>query len=220
MRNPSLYRVGGNAFAVGGLLLILGLLLRSPMEPAHEAVGTVDPAIWRLTSVSLMIAVSLVLAGMLALARHFQDGALEGVAMLATAAGILGHFAVAAYASLGIVAPSEVIGAPAVAEGMLGILAIVGSSLDLLGWNLVWVCAGLFAYAMLRDGDAWPRWIAGAGVVIAPVELAMPYLIGESGIAMHVLQIVGFTWVATVGVVMAGLARPRPAAMPVTRMGV
>ena len=214
MRNPSLYRVGGNAFAVGGLLLILGLLLRSPLEPAHPVMGAVDPAILRLTSVTLMIAAFLVLAGVLALARHFQDDALEGIATLASAAGIPGLLAVGGCSALGIVVSSEVNGAPAAAEGMegtLGALAVLGDSLERLGWSFVWICAGLFAYAMLRDGRAWPRWIAATGLAIAPVQLALPYLIDESGIAMSVLQIVGFTWIATVGVVMAGLARPHAA---------
>lgn len=213
MRNPSLYRVGGNAFTIGGILLILGLLLRTASGPDAGSTADMDPAVWHLTSVMLLLGALLVLTGLIALARHFQAGALEGVTTLAIAAGLVGHTAVVIFYALGIVAHPSMVGDPGPASEALYLTkSVLDVTLNLIAWNLAWISAGLFSWAMLREAGNWPRWLAIAGLVLAPVELVAVHLIGNVEIALLLAQIVGFTWIATVGVAMAGIARPRTAA--------
>lgn len=218
MSDPSLYRVGGYCLLAGALVTIVGVFLHAPQPQTAAELAGGDTGRWALSHWLLVIGPPLLLAGFLALTRHFSGGPAEGLAVLAAALLILataGLVAVvgpeatmyprvaAAYAAGGESAAWAQATYPALNAVVLGLFLAFAP--------VFWAGVALVGLSLVRGGG-FPVWLGWSGVAVGLV-LAIAVFTVESWPVSQVLFSVGYAWIAVAGFLFAGRAAgaPRPA---------
>lgn len=207
MRNPTLYRVGGNALVAGSVLLVVGMVMHPATgEARYEDLATPGLGLLELSHYVIFLGVFLLFTGWFSVLRHFLSGENEGIGTLAYGTGII------ALSAMGISKGMESIGPllvsahlDMVSESAYQALVAVEAVLYTTGVVMAWVSAALASVGILRD-SAWPRAMGLTGLVVSIASLVLPPLVGESVLSV-VVTLVGLIWLAVVGVVYARIGK-------------
>ncbi len=220
MRNPSLYRVCGNALAASAVLFVLGVFLATPY--ALQTAGEVKAAFTPLATVGWALdalAVVLAFTGVLGLVRHFSGGPGEGWATMGLAVFALGAvslFLVFTWNALGERMVALMAASPdaptAALDGAQMATFVMRRPLMIAGACTVWLSLLPLGIAMRGDA-AFPRFASGATIAVGVIELAAILLLRYQVIVFAAITILGWIFLALLGVTSARLGRKAPAAV-------
>jgi len=199
MRNPSLYRIGGSALALGAVLFGVGVMLHAPQPMDLTSYLATSHGQWMVSHWMLAASQLFLVGGSLALARHLFGTNGDGWATL----GLAGSLVTGAL-FVGVIAP-EIVAFQILADqgtdaGVQHAYAAVSATLISqvhVGIVLFWFGMGSFGMAMLRD-TAFPRWLGQAGIALAMIEIVANFTpLGTTG--SHLVILVGAIWLAYAG---------------------
>ena len=210
MRNPTLYRVGGNALVAGSLLLVVTMFLHPASgDGGYDTLSSLGMGRLQVIHLLMFVGVFLLFGGWLAVLRHFLAGENEGLATLAFAGGILAMCGMGLSKGLESIGPWLVAGdLDAVPESAYVAMGVVEAVFYLTGLIMAWVSAALVSVAMLRD-SAWPRLLATTGLVVSVASIAVPPIINQAMVSMFIM-LAGMVWLAVVGAMFARMRQPAP----------
>lgn len=206
----SLYRVGGRALVLGGLLL-LGAFALQPHVPAGLAVAAekgLDK--WVLANWLAMVGAVSLLGGWIALTHHLNDAAVEGWSTLGQGGVIIGCVGVAIASAIGAEALPAILAtytdtnATMASQSYLTISVVI-NALVLMSWMIFWVGTAFTGLAIAEDNE-YPRWLGYTGLATAVAEIAVNFVASNS--TLHdALGIVGCVWIITVGIIFSRIQR-------------
>jgi len=208
MRHDSLYRNGGNALLLGGILCGGAILLHAPQPMDLAAFGALPMGAWMAAHWLFVVGTVMVAGGLASVTRHLAHTNGEGWAMLG-----FGAIVVTAALNVAIVAP-EIVAFDALramnAGGNAGAqTAYIAVNLNVMSMvhvvtPMFWLGGGFFALAMLKDG-AWPRSLAQSGVAIAVLEIVSNWAVTNFTV-FRIVFAIGFLWFAIAGFVFSRLS--------------
>jgi hypothetical protein len=217
MRHDSLYRLGGNAVLVGGILGAVAILLHAPQPMDLAAYSAMSMGPWMAAHWLFVIGSVVIAGGLASFTRHLAHTDGEGWSMLG-----FGAVVIAAALNVAIVAPELVafdalrgmnadgtnVGAQhaytAVNLNLMSLVHVVGP--------VFWLGAIFFGLAMLKD-TAWPRWLGQMGVAIGVIEIATNWATTNFTVFKIVFAI-GYLWLAVAGLVFSRLAGTKAGERP------
>ena len=222
MRHDSLYRLGGNAALLGGILGAVAISLHAPQPMDLATYSALAMGPWMAAHWLFVIAIVGVAGGLAAFTRHFAHTDGEGWSVLG-----FGAVVVSSALFVAIVAPEIVAfdafrtmnadasngGAAqhAAAHAYLAVNLNLMSLVHVAG-PIFFVSLSAFGLAMLRDA-AWPRWLGPAGVVIGLAMVVINFTV-ENFTIFKIAFAIGFLWLATAGFLFARLAGMKAGEQP------
>ena len=214
MRHDSLYRLGGNAALLGGILGAVAISLHAPQPMDVAAYSALSMGPWMAAHWLFVIATVIVAGGLAAFTRHFSHTDGEGWS-------VLGFGAIIATSALNIaiVAPELLAfdtframnadasngGAAqhAAAHAYLAVNLNLMSLVHVSG-PIFFASLSAFGLAMLRDA-AWPRWLGSAGIVIGLALVVINFTV-ENFTIFKIAFAIGYLWLAIAGFLFARFA--------------
>jgi hypothetical protein len=176
MRHDSLYRLGGNAVLVGGILGAVAILLHAPQPMDLAGYSALSMGPWMAAHWLFVIGSVVIAGGLASFTRHLAHTNGEGWSMLG-----FGAVMVAAALNVAVVAPELVAFDAFRAMNADGTNVAAQHAYTAVNLNLMslvhvvgpvfWLGVIFFGLAMLKD-TAWPRWLGQMGVAIGVIEIA------------------------------------------------
>lgn len=180
MKGTTVQRWGGGAAVLGGLVWVAAGLLTS--------VGNAAASAWKVAPLLMIVALSLLLPGIVALYERWRVGRepLSTIGAIAAAGGLV---VTVVDLSIGLLEPNAIRAALVSSLGALGILAI---------------CGGLLLLASLAMIDINVRGWQGMVLLVGLVGLFLPLGAGiadDVGTVVWIIWGLGWTWLGAILVV-------------------
>jgi hypothetical protein len=220
MQNTDSRRGAGLALAGGGVALVVAVLLHAPQPSTLEALQALDGTKWAASHWLIVAGALLLTTGLVGLSFAVEGAGRPAAALFGRVGALVSGTLFVLVGGLETMTFTSLAAADSAAAGTF--LAINAVVLGAAGIAFVAFWSGIVAtcFAILVDAR-WPQWVAISGVLIGVTNVGLTVTGMGSEIVQMAANLVGFAWVAAVGVLLyrsAGADAAPGARMPASEV--